>query len=145
MTVAVPRKGDFFFARGYGRTDGYTITKQALTQQVWVYLKVAMTIRELQEVRYPTMSMNNDNGISRIEINNVTLNNVNDNVNSEKRTERIAEYILQKLSAPEENRKFYLKVAWRLSEATITRNIEIALAKGRNPQKYFTWLCNREM
>lgn len=105
-----------------------------------------MTRKELLDREYATMNnVNNDNVISRIEINNVTMNNVNVDIASVKRTENVADYILRKLSASEDNRPFYLKVAWRLSESKINQNIETALAKGRNPQKYFTWLCNREM
>ena len=82
---------------------------------------------------------NNDNVISRIEI-----NNVNDNVSrSPNQVDAIADRIMKKLSATD-NRAFYCKVGWKLSESVINSNLEQAL-KGNNPQRYFTWLCNRLM
>ena len=82
---------------------------------------------------------NIDNEISKVEI-----NNVNDNVKrSPNQVDRIADRIMQKLQTTD-NREFYCKVGWKLSESIINDNLEIAL-KGRSPQKYFTWLCKRIM
>jgi len=84
-------------------------------------------------------SLNNDNVISRIEI-----NNVNDNVRrTSNQVDAIADRIMDKLRATD-NRAYYCKVGWKLSESIINNNLEQAL-KGNNPQRYFTWLCNRYM
>lgn len=88
---------------------------------------------------------NNDNVISRIEINNVN-DNVKSNVKkkSESQVDAIADGIMRKLNAEPSNRPYYCKVAWNLSEAIINNNLEQAL-KGNNPQRYFSWLCKRYM
>ncbi len=86
---------------------------------------------------------NNDNVISRNEI-----NNVNDNVKSKKtanQVDAIADRIMMKLGAEAINRPFYCKVAWSLSESIINDSLETALRSNRSPQKYFTWLCKRHM
>jgi hypothetical protein len=72
-------------------------------------------------------------------------NNVNDNVatRTSKEVDGIADRIMEKLSTTE-NRAFYCKVGWKLSDAQIFSNVEVALS-GNNPQKYFTWLCKRQM
>lgn len=66
--------------------------------------------------------------------------NINNNVID---IENKADYLVSKLNNPE-SRPYYCKVAMNLSEADIARNLEIALT-GRNPQRYFTWLCNRQL
>lgn len=55
----------------------------------------------------------------------------------------IADKLARALNNPD-GRLFYCKVAWRLPEARIWNNLEIAQT-GRNPRNYFTWLCKREM
>ena len=72
-------------------------------------------------------------------------NNVNDNVTTRtaKQVDGIADKIMEKLGATE-NRAFYCKVGWKLNENLIWSNIEVALS-GNNPQRYFTWLCKRQM
>jgi len=78
---------------------------------------------------------------------NVNFNrNYNDNVKTtkEKQVEVRAANIMQKLGATEESLKWYWKVCWTLSEGQVNNNLEQAL-KGNNPQKYFTWLCKRQM
>lgn len=78
--------------------------------------------------------------------------NVNDNVKtnvnlkrSPNQVDAIADRIMMKLRADDSSRGFYCKVAWRLSEAIINKNLEIALRSDRSPQRYFTWLCKRDM
>lgn len=84
--------------------------------------------------------MNNVNVVSRIE-----TNNVNDNVErTEAQVNSLASYIMRKLKTTE-NWPYYCKVSWKLSEAKINNNLEIALRSNRSPQRYFTWLCNRDM
>lgn len=81
---------------------------------------------------------NNDN------VNETRNNNVNDNVNrSSNQVDAIADRIMAKLHTTD-NRAYYCKVGWKLSEAVINNNLEQAL-KGNSPQRYFTWLCNRYM
>lgn len=72
-------------------------------------------------------------------------NNVNDNVatRTAKQVDDIADRLMEKLQATD-NRAFYCKVGWKLSEAQIFSNLEVALS-GNNPQRYFTWLCKRQM
>lgn len=71
-------------------------------------------------------------------------NNVNDNVaRTSRQVDEIADRVMEKLQT-KDNRAFYCKVGWRLSEALIYSNLEVALS-GNDPQRYFTWLCNRQM
>lgn len=84
--------------------------------------------------------MNNVNVVSRIE-----TNNVNDNVErTEAQVNSLASHIMRKLKTTE-NWPYYCKVSWKLSESKINNNLEIALKSNRSPQRYFTWLCNRDM
>lgn len=74
--------------------------------------------------------------------------NVNDNVpkvlnNNVNDIDNKADMLVARLNNPD-SREYYCKVAMRLSEAQIIRNLETAL-RGNDPQRYFTWLCNREM
>jgi hypothetical protein len=88
-------------------------------------------------------------------------NNVNDNVNVDstsnyndnvvlnryeksKRVERIADQLVAKFGNSA-FRKFYCKIAWKLSEGQIWNNYEAAV-KGNpsNPGKLFTYLCKRD-
>ena len=73
-------------------------------------------------------------------------NNVNDNVATKtaRQVDTIADRIIRKLKATEEYRAFYCKIAWKLPESQIDSNLEVALS-GSNPQRYFTWLCKRQM
>lgn len=84
---------------------------------------------------------NNDNVIKTVNINN------NDNVKirrSEAEVNSIAGMLVEKLSNPE-SRRYYCKVAMSLSESEIAINLETALRSSRDPQRYFTWLCQRAM
>lgn len=87
-----------------------------------------------------TVTMNNESFIT--ETNNEQWNNVL------KITDKIADskadYMMNRLQA-NDNRKFYLKVAWRFPDHVIQSNLELALSKGRDPKKYFSWLCKRSM
>lgn len=71
----------------------------------------------------------------------------NDNVKTdrEKRVEVQAQDVMEKLGADETTRPWYWKICWHLTEAQISNNLEKALAKGNDPQKYFSWLCKRDM
>jgi len=86
---------------------------------------------------------NNDNVISRIEIYNVNDNVSNVYKKTENQVNSIADGIEKRLKGGELSWEYYCLVAANLSESIINSNIELATAKGRNPQKYFTWLCNR--
>lgn len=79
-------------------------------------------------------------------------NNVNDNVKktlknnvivNESEVNLIASKLSDKLNNPN-GRLFYCKVAWQLPEAQIWSNLELALT-GRDPKRYFSWLCKREL
>lgn len=80
-------------------------------------------------------SMNNDNDSNNI--------NNNDNVSKSKQVDLIADKLSQELNNPVA-RPYYCKVGYRLSEAQIWNNLETA-QRGRNPQRLFTWLCQRDM
>jgi len=92
-----------------------------------------------------SVTSNNDNGISRIEINNVNDNVVAKRGKTENQVDAIADMIMRKLNVGKEYREYYCKVAWNLSESVINNNLEIALKSNRSPQRYFTWLCKRYM
>lgn len=87
-------------------------------------------------------TVNNVNVVSKVE-----TYNVNDNVRQTNKTENqvnsLASHIMRKLGATD-NWLYYCKVAWKLSESRINDNLSTAL-KGNSPQKYFTWLCNKDM
>jgi hypothetical protein len=51
-------------------------------------------------------------------------------------TDRIASYLVDKFNSPE-HRPFFLKVAWRFSEAAIMRLVELAFERGTYPRAYF--------
>lgn len=71
-------------------------------------------------------------------------NNVNDNVaRTPRQVDDIADKLMNRLGATD-NRAFYCKVGWKLSEALIWSNLEVALS-GNSPQRYFSWLCKRQM
>lgn len=87
--------------------------------------------------------------------NNVTMNNVKKNLNNNVqcnnvtkeqilRADRLADRIQSSLNADITSRPFYCKVAYALSESQIINNLEQAL-RGNNPQRYFTWLCKKDM
>lgn len=82
----------------------------------------------------------NDNEVNTINNNDNDIV-VKPSVKTEVQVNAIAEKLVNELNNPEAW-EFYCKVAWRLSEATIYQNLEIAKG-GRNPQRYFSWLCNR--
>lgn len=78
----------------------------------------------------------NDN-VAKSTNNNVIVNVTEGDVN------RIAEKLCDRLNNPS-GRLYYCKVAWELPESSIWKNLETALT-GKDPKKYFTWLCNREL
>jgi hypothetical protein len=88
--------------------------------------------------------INNVNVLKKL---NNNVNVINDIVNLKSRTETqvdtIADDLIKKLGVDTSFRPFYCKVGWKLSDATIYNNLEIAL-KGKSPAKYFTWLCKRQ-
>lgn len=75
-----------------------------------------------------TMSMNNDNVRGYEQTRNV---------------ERIADKLLATFKLTETSRPFMCKAAYKLSEAKIWDNAEIA-TKGRNPAGLFIFLCKRD-
>lgn len=75
---------------------------------------------------------------------NILTNNDNVNIdNDSNKVDFIAQKLVTELNNPDA-RIFYCKVAWKLPEAKIWSNLELA-KKGRSPQKYFSWLCKRDM
>lgn len=78
---------------------------------------------------------NNDNVVK-------TINN-NVNVYGRNEKDNIADKLVDELNNPV-SRNFYCKVAWRLSEGQIWSNLEKA-KQGKNPRRYFTWLCKKQM
>lgn len=94
------------------------------------------SVGEVISTTRPTM--NNDN-VSKT---NITNNDI-DNVAKSKQVDLIAEKLVLALNNPN-GREYYCKVAWRLPEAVIWNNLEQS-AKGREPAKLFTWLCQKEM
>lgn len=79
--------------------------------------------------------------------NNVNVSKTIKNNDNDIGREKIVDYIADKLSRSLNNpggRLYYCKIAWKLPESVVWSNLEIALA-GRDPRKYFTWLCEREL
>jgi hypothetical protein len=82
---------------------------------------------------------------------NTTLNTVTENnninntvtVDKSKLVDLIADKLVLALNNPS-RRAYYCKVAYKLSEGQIWNNLEQS-AKGRDPAKLFTWLCQREL
>lgn len=62
---------------------------------------------------------------------------------SQKETDEIAEWLVDKFKSPE-FRPFFLKTAWRLSRGTIEKHAAAALELGKNPRAYFITLVKRE-
>lgn len=85
--------------------------------------------------------LNNHN----VNVNEITKVINNDNVHCTVReADLIADKLVKQLNNPVA-RAFYCKVAYKLSEAQIWNNLEKAQSVGRNPAKYFTWLCNQQL
>lgn len=61
-----------------------------------------------------------------------------------RRVEEIADTLMKRLNLSDGSRPFMCKVAWRLPEATIWRNMETALKSDRNPAGLFIFLCKRD-
>jgi hypothetical protein len=57
--------------------------------------------------------------------------------------EAIARQIEAKLQPKNDNFKYYCFVAYKLTEAEIWQNVEKAQNKGKDPARYFTYLCKR--
>lgn len=80
-------------------------------------------------------------------VNGVQGNNYNvidnDKYDKSKSVEIVADKLLERLGAKIESRPFMCKVAYKLPEATIWNNVELAL-KGRNPIGLFIYLCKRD-
>lgn len=81
------------------------------------------------------LKKHNDN-VSNTKTNNVIVNETQVNL--------IAEKLIRELGNPS-GRLFYCKVGWKLPEASIWNNLELAQTRGRDPKVYFSWLCKREM
>ena len=76
-------------------------------------------------------------------INSVNYNDIVKSNKTETEVNLLADKLAKQLNNPS-GRLFYCKVGWKLSEATINRNLELAL-KGNSPARYFTWLCKRDL
>lgn len=85
--------------------------------------------------------------------NNVTvLNSVSESEKfrlRQRKTEYIADKLVEKFNAPQW-RKFFLKIAWRLSEDAIWSTLEMTMelkAKEivKKPLNYFIAACNKQM
>jgi hypothetical protein len=79
-----------------------------------------------------------NNGIYRVNNNEQCSNDT-----KKTKVDVIATSLVDKLNNPD-SRKYYCKVAYKLPENIIWLHLETAL-KGRSPQKYFSWLCNKSM
>jgi hypothetical protein len=62
---------------------------------------------------------------------------------SQKETDNIADYLVDKFKSPE-YRPLFLKVAWRLDRGTIDRLVATSFELGKNPRAYFITLVKRE-
>lgn len=87
---------------------------------------------------------------STLNTSSVSVNNKFNNTNNTKTLKhsvtdvrRIALNVSDKLNNPSRVELYY-KFAWQLTEQQICANLEVALA-GRNPKRYFTWLCQRNI
>lgn len=78
---------------------------------------------------------------------------VNKNINNTKtlntlpRTVSQVRLIANKIATELNNQsrlKYYYKIAWKLPESVIWNNLEQAKT-GRNPQRYFSWLCQQSL
>jgi hypothetical protein len=92
-----------------------------------------------------------NNVIDNEYINNINTNN-NDNDSNNKyiyktnvidNVDRIADRLVEKLHNPG-SRRYYCLVAKTLPENILWSNLELAM-RGRSPQRYFTWLCQRSL
>lgn len=85
------------------------------------------------------LNRNNDNVVNKL------TNNDKDNVaRSESQVNFIADQLVGLFNNPG-GRLYYCKVGWKLTEAQIWGNYETAAKSGREPVKYFSWLCSRDM
>lgn len=75
--------------------------------------------------------------------NNNLTNTVSDTVAKSKQVDLIADKLVTELNNPN-RRPYYCKISYKLSESQIWNNLETA-QRGRNPQRLFTWLCQRDM
>ncbi len=62
---------------------------------------------------------------------------------SQKETDNIADYLVDKFKSPK-YRPLFLRVAWRLDRGTIDRFVATAFELGKNPRAYFITLVQRE-
>lgn len=83
----------------------------------------------------------NDNGNFRMKINNV--NEKGSKYSRSCKVDSIADDLVRKLGAKTESRPFFCKVAWKLPEARIWNNFELA-SKGNNPTGLFIYLCKKD-
>ena len=81
---------------------------------------------------------------SKVPLDSNTSNNTNiaySHADARKK-ETIADRLVSIFKNPQ-YKEFYCRVAWKLSEATIWQYVEEALDKGRDPAKYFSFLCKK--
>ncbi|MBR3254237.1 hypothetical protein IKF88_00685 [Candidatus Saccharibacteria bacterium] len=81
--------------------------------------------------------------------NNVTMSNTVSDSDKfrlrQRKTEYIADKLVEKFNAPQW-RKFFLKIAWHLSENAIWSTLEMAFTKKvTKPLNYFIAACNKQM
>jgi hypothetical protein len=91
------------------------------------------------QTRYTVTDTGRLNKINTVTDNTVTVRRI-----TAEQVDSIANKIVEKLNNPT-RRAYYCKVAWTLPEQKIWNNLELAIEKGKNPQKYFSYLCNKEM
>lgn len=84
----------------------------------------------------------NKHSVTDSEVTKVT--NTDTVASGQNKVDAIADKLVGLFNNPT-RRMFYCKVGWKLSEAQIWNNYELALSKGREPVKYFTYLCNKDM
>ncbi len=64
---------------------------------------------------------------------------------SDDEAERRVAYLIDKLSAPNNHKKYLFKVVYTLPESVYLLCLEDALEKGRDPYRLFAYLTKREM
>ena len=62
---------------------------------------------------------------------------------TQRNTDNMAEYLVQKFGSPE-HRPIFLRAAWRLDDATISRYVAMAFDLGKNPRAYFITLVKKD-
>lgn len=98
------------------------------------------TTKSFSEVAWPVASSPRKNPRTKEDVNIL----VPRNPRSQKSTDQLAQYLVDKLQSPD-HRPAFLRYAWRLDEAFIHSTAEVALTNARNPRAYFIASCKREL